>query len=133
MLTLQRIFDKVTNHMRKQGERCVVQDDNGSKCQYRAEKKVKGRIKVQFCAAGCLIPKRDYSPAFEGYSVSPHNHNEKISKYFHKRFNGNIKKLELIQALQNVHDSEYQFEDKENQFARIASKHGLKYTQPAAI
>lgn len=138
MMTLQRIFDKIVNHLRKQGERCVVNSNDGDGlgdfCMYRAEKKVNGRTKIQFCAAGCLIPKRDYNPDFENTSVDVNDSNPNfVTQYFEKKFKGNKKKLQLVKEMQGIHDITSRFSDKENQFKKVAASFGLKYTPPEVV
>lgn len=133
MMTLQRIFDKIVNHLRKQGERCVVNNNDGlgDFCMYRTEKKVNGRTKIQFCAAGCLIPKRDYNPVFENTSVYVNDDDNFVTQYFEKKFKGNQKKIQLVKDMQGIHDSTARFSDKENQFKNVAASFGLTYTPPA--
>lgn len=57
----QEIFDKVAKHLLTQKARCT--DSKTGICLYfDPETKMK-------CAAGCLIPDRDYSESFEGQRV----------------------------------------------------------------
>ncbi len=58
----QEIFDKVAKHLLTQKARCT-DSKTGRRCLYfDPETKMK-------CAAGCLIPDRDYSESFEGQRV----------------------------------------------------------------
>lgn len=52
----QEVFDKVLNHLLKQGRKSV---DSDGRCLYRAPNGDK-------CAIGCLIPDELYTPELEG-------------------------------------------------------------------
>ncbi len=53
-MTKQETFDKVVNHLRKQGRRAT----RGPSCAYRS-------LDGAMCAAGCLIPDSKYRPDME--------------------------------------------------------------------
>lgn len=89
-MTLQEIFDKVVTHLLKQNARAV--DWDGS-CQYRAPD---GKM----CAVGCLIEDSNYSSKLEGRVVG------KIRDSIPNVLEGGDigKKVELLKALQMIHD-----------------------------
>lgn len=51
-MNAQEIFDKVVNHLRKQGHRSLSED---GRCLYRGSNGDK-------CAIGCIISDEDYQP-----------------------------------------------------------------------
>ena len=55
-MTLQEQFDKMVNHLRKQGERSINDSDG---CMYRGNNGL-------MCAVGCLIPDDIYTVDMEG-------------------------------------------------------------------
>lgn len=59
--TAQEVFDFIANHLLKQNAQCR---DDSSSCKYRVE--TGNRKKVLKCAAGCLIPRKDYDDVIEG-------------------------------------------------------------------
>lgn len=109
--TEQQVFDKIVEHLRKQGAKSLMgSDDTALKCAYRGNDN-------RMCAAGCLIPDDEYSPEIESWvwanlaknGIVPNNH------------------AHLIWDLQNVHDL-WPTEDWERKFHTIAQKYGLIYT-----
>ena len=83
----QSVFDTVSLHLLAQKKRCISRE---GMCQYQL-----GRLS---CAIGCLIPKNDYLPAFEGEIIEKKTTN--IGQYLRRRgFN-----LQLLTDLQYVHD-----------------------------
>ncbi len=84
----QQVFDFVAAHMLKQNKQCK----EGDRCRYRVE--TGKHKKVLKCAAGCLIPRKDYQKRMEGkgwdwVSVSLDLQNPHCN---------------LIQSLQRIHD-----------------------------
>jgi len=65
-MTKQEIYTKVRNHLLSQGTKSMLSrssNDFQAQCAYRGEE---GRS----CAAGCLIPDENYSPALESFSAT---------------------------------------------------------------
>jgi hypothetical protein len=92
MYTLQRTFNKVCRHLLKQnkkakrGDTCVLRDSQGNKC-----------------AAGCLIPQKDYSKygkLFEECSLVSGTVWSDFDEYLQEKGHD----LRLVRELQNVHD-----------------------------
>lgn len=124
MSVLQKIFNQVVKHLDKQGVQCITANNQ---CQYRLEK---GK-KVLRCAAGCLIPKRDYLKmqdieSSSVYIMSNAEHANTVTKYFHKKYKNNERAVRLIRELQIVHDSF--FYTRHDKFRSIAQDFGLTYT-----
>ena len=111
----QEIFDTVVTHLRKQGKKAVVMGSEGPSCMYRSPDGLK-------CAAGCLIPDRDYLPEFEGVTINDGDHYP-VVKYFSSKFDEDG--MELISELQTVHDF-MEPQDWELRWESIAIDHGLK-------
>lgn len=89
----QEIFDKVAKHLLTQKVRCV--DKQGCCVYFNVETNMK-------CAAGCLIPDRDYSEYFERGAVDYYIIN-KITNFF-KNSGYSKNEIELVQELQELHD-----------------------------
>jgi hypothetical protein len=87
--TAQQVFDQVVDHLRKQG----VQSKNHTTgfCLYRY-----GALK---CAAGCLIADDEYTPMMDGGDGGTWSFLTIAIKGFPTAH------VELIQALQRLHDS----------------------------
>ena len=108
-MTLQEIYDKVRNHMLKQGRRSVI-SDNSRSCAYRGS----GGM---MCAVGCLIPDEKYSPDIEGMSA------EKLKEGLFpfpltQRVRCLLSELQLIHDFREVHKWEHHL-------YRAALHHGL--------
>lgn len=58
-MTKQEVFDKVATHLLTQNKRSL----EGTSCVYRAKD-------GSMCAAGCLIPDEEYTPALEGWQIT---------------------------------------------------------------
>lgn len=84
-MSAQELFEKVANHLLKQGEKSCI--DDGAVCAYRGKK---GRM----CAAGILIPDDVYSKRFERCSWTSLVADEDFPENHSK----------LIRELQCVHD-----------------------------
>jgi hypothetical protein len=103
----QEIFDKVVNHLRRQKKQALACP--GGACVYRTKDKRPLR-----CAAGFLIPAREYEPEFERcgsisiedikryHSKNDLSYMSKVSRYFALRYN--LSQCELISSLQKLHD-----------------------------
>lgn len=91
-LTKQEIFNKVRDHLLKQGKRAM----RGSRgCAYRTPTGLK-------CAAGCLILDEFYRPEFEGLlAQSEAVKNALIESGVNTN---NETTLSLVQRLQDIHD-----------------------------
>ncbi len=101
----QEIFTKVKNHLLKQNKKCV--DDKGN-CKLRFEN--------EYCAAGCLIPDRDYSPDLENY---------KHWSFFHESGYSSTE-TDLIEILVSIHDGCEPI-DWENRLSRVATLERLEF------
>lgn len=114
--TPQETFDTVVAHLRKQGCRATSE---GGQCRYRTT--VDGV--VLRCAAGCLIPDKQYRDSFEGRQIggSDLTLNSTILCLGHD--------ILLVRALQVVHDEHY-VRDWEHRFQFVANEFGLTYTPP---
>lgn len=88
-MTEQEIFDKVAEHLQKQG-RCAMGEDGF--CVYRGEEGTK-------CAVGALIPDELYDSNIEGVTVAD------IPRYDDTE--EDARKLVLLGRLQRVHDNGY--------------------------
>jgi hypothetical protein len=92
---MQSIFDKVWNHLvveQKKGSYSMEADGfaiDRLRCLYRTEEGLS-------CAAGCLIPSKDYQPEWEDTAVS-------CLDYFSAKYNP--QQIGLIGQLQGAHDS----------------------------
>lgn len=89
--TPQKIFDYVSEHLIKQGQRAV---DNYNNCQYCSEQETS-------CAVGCLLPDSVYNPSLEGRVV------QELPGYIEDKEFGVflLNNMELLKELQNAHDS----------------------------
>ena len=101
--TEQEVFDHVSKHLLKQGERS--RDESGG-CLYRHED-----LK---CAAGCLIGDDEYDPNIEGFTW------ETLSR---KKFPKNH--ADLIETLQFIHDAE-PVKNWRSQLEKLAAVKNLK-------
>lgn len=119
--TAQEVFDKVLNHLRKQGKAAV---HSGEGCAYRGEGGTS-------CAVGCLIPDEMYSPAMEGGSARTEK--EAFPElYAAIDALGLRPHVGLLHALQREHDSSL-IRSKpgwENAMRYIAREFQLVYTEP---
>lgn len=91
----QEIFDRVYKHMLTQGRRSLLNHTNGT-CAYRSNDGLK-------CAVGCLIDDENYHYGLERYAA----HSVVVRLALAKSGVDNIHEgntLELLMALQNVHD-----------------------------
>lgn len=113
--TAQQVFDQVARHLVKQGKRSM-KEGSTSTCAYRG-------TGGTMCAAGCLIADDEYLTIFdpsegmgwieivkEGYAPNTHQN--------------------LIQTLQNAHDSNHVIEQVLENMHRIAINYDLS---PAAL
>lgn len=89
----QEIFDKVAKHLLTQKVKCT--DKYGCCAYYDVETNTK-------CAAGCLIPDKDYSKKFERQNVGSFIFNEVTEFFRDSGYSEN--ELDLISKLQAVHD-----------------------------
>ena len=102
-MNAQEIFDYVATHLFTQGKPARNRDfsDPGPHCRYRL-----GELS---CAAGCLIPDEIYTPEMECGTVGLLiRHCEKNGIPLPKFFKENV---DLLLALQSVHDSDHAWED----------------------
>jgi len=113
-MTDQEIFDKVVNHLRKQGAQAT---NNDGECLYRAPN---GRK----CAFGCLMTDEEYKSEWEGV-IS----NEIIKTEL--SLNRFLPHTYLIHELQYIHD-EVEFNHWEESFKNCAEGFGLEYKPKAS-
>lgn len=113
MFTMQATFNRVVRHLRKQGQKA----EHDKQCQYLTPDGLK-------CAAGCLIPKRNYKKAFEGTSICRMG-GEAVTDLIKSKGHD----LQLVRRLQMCHD-DLQPCEWESEFQEIATAYGLKYTPP---
>lgn len=114
---MQEIFNKVVTKVLKQGKPSVL--DAGCACLYRSPDGSK-------CAAGHLLPDKEYNESLEYTSVFDIN-------WFTLNFDHD--QLVMISDLQTAHDEASDFYDKDNPnnwkteqidyFRRVAIKHQL--------
>jgi len=107
LLTGKAIYEKVRDHLLKQGNRAEVDIPNkgfGFSCAYRGERGTK-------CAAGCLIDDAHYSPEFEGVSLSVDRHSAKFEtseRIWKAIFDSGVEDTpanrRLVTKLQDIHD-----------------------------
>lgn len=105
--TEQDVFDQVAKHLLTQ----KTQSKIGSRCSYRGVLGLK-------CAAGCLIADNEYRPEFEGTTWGTLTY--EYASVFPK------KHRELIQQLQNIHDSHWPT-DWESSLRKLAGSRGLEF------
>ena len=121
----QEIFDKVATHLIAQGKQSLLSswwsrsvqtaqwNDQG--CAYRGDDGT-------MCAAGCLIPDDEYSPAFEGMPW------DCIAQEVPSFANEPQGVHDLIASLQGVHDDEWSWESPERlkvELGVVANQYGL--------
>lgn len=132
----QQIFDKVCNHLIKQGR---IASMHGN-CKYRTNTGLK-------CALGCLIPKKKYDTKIEGFTLQSEECSQSLLPGHQKLVeilkseNISTRSFPLLKSLQDVHDgSQNRLRGNDNRFnipvlkkdlRRIAKKFWLK--QPNCI
>jgi hypothetical protein len=129
-MTAQEIFDICSKHLLTQMRRSIgeitIVNDRGEEmrwdsCRYRSQNGDK-------CAIGPLIPDADYNPQLEGLAcneIIPSNR-DKAKKDFDDLLTklGLIEHLELLNALQQVHDRS-QPHTWRMELMDVAEDHGL--------
>ena len=114
-MTKQETFDKVVNHLRKQGAKAEGEIYGTSRqCIYW------DRNTGRKCAAGCLIPEDKYDPKFETKSVKYEEIRNIIEDEGHD--------LYLVRCLQWIHDDR-DILDWEVSFMALANSLGLEYSE----
>ena len=115
----QQIFDKVLNHLRKQGVAAV--DTETGACLYRTKENYK-------CAIGCLIPDELYKTEMEQKSCRKIIHRSiALQKYLD--INEKNQDIDFLEAMQNAHDTELviSFEAFNSAMEHIAERFDLTY------
>ena len=119
MPTKQETFDTVAKHLLTQNAKAENTDEYGSLCAYRA-------ADGKRCAAGCLIPDELYSEDMEKHYVAinfgpsegqPTPPGKVIVELGHD--------LELVHALQKIHDRTVDVSTWRDQLRRLATSLGL--------
>ena len=103
-MSAQELFEKVANHLLKQGKRCVGPDEY---CQYRFE--------GLMCAAGILIPDEVYNDTFEG----------KDWQTLIEQCDFPTQHRDLICSLQSIHDYRKNPEDWRPYLISLGKRHNL--------
>lgn len=104
----QQIYDRVKRHLLKQGVKSGVQPyyEPEDDCDdYKPEFECKYRMtdengRVLKCAIGCLIPLRNYDPAFEGDNAQ----SDKVRGAIPPSLGIAYEDADFLNALQTVHD-----------------------------
>lgn len=91
----QEVYDTIARHMLSQNRRCV--NDRGD-CKYLMH----DDAGVLRCAAGCLISSDRYTPAMENKRW-----NDLTMAAGGRGFGFSTNHLQMIQALQDIHDCKY--------------------------
>lgn len=118
-MSLQAIFDKTVNHLRKQNEKAA---GHGHACQYRLV--VDGRTLK--CAVGIHIPDEEYNDTMEGHPVFDPASGGLMVEYLEERgFSRDA--ILLLNNLQRVHDA-YRVEYWEDELKKVATDFKLIYT-----
>lgn len=118
-MTLQEIFDRVSQHLLAQNARSVRQSDEGwTTCAYRGHD-------GKSCAVGCLIADTDYSKDLEGLSIE----NPKVQAALGVVLATDTRALDLLSQLQLMHDR-YSIGLWPTRLGHIAKDFGLKGAQP---
>lgn len=109
--TAQEVFDYIANHLLTQNRKAQIKLPEGIKCAYRTPQGLT-------CAAGCLIPEKDYDKNFEtvSWGMLVDDHMVPESHEF------------LISELQSIHD-DARVEYWENRLIELAKRKGLSYNK----
>lgn len=110
-MTHQETYDKVVTHLRRQGTRSL---NTQGRCMYRNGAGLQ-------CAAGCLIPDKDYYESMEGNNCS---HEQSLVTHILLKEGHDPK---FVQELQEIHDWA-NVDNWEEEFFAIAEKWNLVYT-----
>lgn len=114
-MTAQEIFDKVVDHLRRQGKKAR---SASGRCMYRTHSNEGTILK---CAIGCLIPDDEYSSKMEGANVN------KCMSYSPTLYRLLVSSdVELAYVLQFVHDTK-DVDAWEESFKQVAKDHELVY------
>ena len=115
-MTPQEIFDTVMTHLSTQGRRAYL---NLEGCRYRTDTGLK-------CAVGCLISDDEYRPNMEGIPVSLLGRDMYRAPILRALIDDNP---QLLQRLQDLHDTANQIED----FIDAAKSIADDFTLDAAV
>lgn len=117
-MTNQEVFNKVYKGLIRQGKRSL--NDYGE-CQYRIVK----NGKLLRCAAGQLIPKKDYNPEFEGLPCYSGSERINIVGEYFRDENIDIVFLGKLQVCHDTTHEEDFVESFKDKMSRIAEEYGL--------
>ena|SRR5579872_749343 len=127
ILTPQSIFDKVCDHLMKQGKKSIYQNTDGFSCAYRGNDDTK-------CAVGCLIPDELYNKEMEGstvWTLVHHGLHYEGAAPINEWIKANLADhQELLSELQAIHDG-YEPEEWKELLQKLAKF--AKVTPPASI
>lgn len=107
----QAIYNKVRDHLLKQGRAAKFSCAGYLVCAYRGDDGTA-------CAVGCLIPAARYSPEMEGLSLQYLISGGRLPRVSERT-------LALLQSLQSVHDTTQPY-TWATELAHVARLHGLK-------
>lgn len=123
-MTNQEIFDKVADHLIKQGRKSI-RENTSRYCMYRG-------ADGTMCAVGCLIPDELYSADMEDLTAD-----DLIKKFPNTKKIFNPRSTNLLLDLQDVHDScrvitnkQFDMEDLIERLLTIRKDHHMR-TPPA--
>ena len=120
--TTQEAFDRAYQHMVNQGKQSVTANPNSVRCCYD------GPADTQ-CAIGCLISNADDRKMLDKLGLG-------LRALIHKEILATKLPVEFLKSLQNVHDSDLNWDDDgfgaygHVSMDNLARKWGFVYTQP---
>lgn len=122
-LTMQEVFDKSVNGLRKQGRRASLPGRDFA-CMYRLENDEDGTTLK--CAAGMLIDDEHYGPHLENRNC--HSYTVRMALIKSGVDMTDRETERLVGDLQNIHDGTPRVEDWERLWERLAGQFNLTYT-----
>ena len=101
--TIQGAFDKMCNHLMKQGKKSSKRNENGQTfCMYRGPNNTR-------CAVGALVPDRLYNKEMEDMTASTMFQQRLMGEPEYSRFKENVEGgkngFDLLDDVQDVHDA----------------------------
>jgi hypothetical protein len=115
----QAIFDKVAEHLIRQGERAMSPSGEGTgACAYRGQNGTK-------CAIGCLIDDKFYESRFEGHGIYNHAVRHAVSRSLGIELDSSPRLVSILSALQDIHDHSKDFSKIPAELKIKAAHYGL--------